>query len=314
MFSDFQRLHEKGKVSTLNPQKMTISDIKAYLTYRRSCVNRKGKPLTEKEHQHDITALRYLLEFPVLKTTTHTYKGKTKVKETVVQNDNLKNCLMLYPYLRPKVYGKRKPPLKESTVREIRERSRNVNMYDWKHVRAYALVSLLVVTGERNKEIRLANLEDLDTEGWTFTIKHPKGEDTYADPRTVPIHPDARPILTAYVQALKYWKEAHGVTSPALFPSTRSGDGYLEANTIREIVKVVQNDLENLSDDEEINPQSCRRTAIQNLLNMGVSDASASIFSGHTSGDMLNKHYGRKPEKLAHEEIKRSWESGKNLR
>ena len=285
---------------------MNISDIKEYLSYRRTCKNRKGKLLCEKEHQHDITALRYLLEFPVIKKRTYNYKGKTRTKEIVVVNDSLKNCLMLYPYLKPRVHGKRKPPLKAETVKEIKERSLNVNPYDWKHTRAYALVSLMVVTGERNKEVRLANVEDLDTINWTFTIKHPKGEDTYADPRTVPIHPDARPILSQYVKALECWKEAHRVTSHALFPSTRSDDGYLDENTIRTIAKVVQNDLVNHCDDE-INPQSCRRTAIQALLDMGVSDASASIFSGHTSGDMLNKHYGRKPEKLAHEEIKRSW-------
>ena len=306
MFNDFQKLFEKGKVSTTNPSKMTISDIKEYLSYRRTCKNRKGKPLCEKEHQHDITALRYLLEFPVIKQRKYTYRGKTKIKEVVVVNESLKNCLMLYPFLKPRVHGRRKPPLKAETVQEIIERSLHVNPYDWKRVRGYALVVLLIVTGQRNKEIRLANVDDLDTENWTFTIKHPKGEDTYAEPRTVPIRPDARPILSQYLPALTYWKETHHVTSPALFPSTRSEDGYLDENTIRAIAKDVQNDLVNHSDDE-INSQSCRRTAIQSLLDKGVSDASASIFSGHTSGDMLNKHYGRKPEKLAHEEIIRSW-------
>ena len=308
MFKDFEELHKKGKVSTLNPQKVTISDVREYLSYRRTCKNRKGKPLCEKEHQHDITTLRYLLEFPVIEKRSSTYKGKTKTKENIVKNESLKDCLMMYPYLKPRVHSKRKPPLRAATVKEIIGHSRAVSPYDWKRTRSYALVCLMITTGERNKEIRLANLEDLDIENWTFTIKHPKGEDSYADPRTVPIHPDARHILLQYVKALESWKEAHHITSPALFPSTRSSDGYLDENTIRTIAKVVQNDLENNCDDE-ISPQSCRRTAIQALLDRGVSDASASIFSGHTSGNMLNKHYARKPEKLANEEIERSWEN-----
>ncbi|MCL1811180.1 MAG: tyrosine-type recombinase/integrase [Methanomassiliicoccaceae archaeon] len=308
MFNDFKKLHEQRKVSTLNPQKMTISDVKEYLSYRRTCKNRKGRPLCEKEHQHDITALRCLLEFPVIKQRKYTYRGKTKTKEVIVVNDSLKNCLMLYPLLKPKVHSRRKPPLKAETVKEIKERSHNVNPYDWKRLRTYALVHLMIVTGQRNKEIRLANVDDLDTENWTFTIKHPKGENTYAEPRTVPIHPDVIPVLSQYLPALECWKEAQHVTSRALFPSTRSKDGYLDENTIRAIAKVVQNDLVNPHGDE-INSQSCRRTAIQTLLDNGVSDASASIFSGHTSGDMLNKHYGRKPERLAHEEIKRSWKN-----
>jgi len=308
MFKDFQKLHNEGKVSTLNPQKMTISDIKEYLYYRRSCKNRRGNPLCEKEHQHDITALRYLLEFPVIQERKYIYKGRTKTREVVVINESLKNCLMLFPFLKPRIYGRRKPPLKAETVKEIKERSVSINPYDWRRIRAYALVSLMIAVGQRNKEVRLANVDDLDTDNWTFTVMHPKGEGTYADPRTIPIHPDARPILSQYLSSLEVWKELHHVISPALFPSDRSEDGYLDEYTIRTIAKVVQNDLKSISDDE-INPQSCRRTAIQALLDMGVSDASASIFSGHTSGDMLNKHYGRKPEKLAHEEIKRSWKN-----
>jgi len=309
MGNDFEKLHESGKVSTLNPNKMTISDIKEYLTYRRTLKNRKGKPLCEKEHQHDIVALHYLLTFPEIQTRKYRYRGQLKTKEVIVKNGNLENCLSLYPYLKPKVFSKRKPPLSSNTVSEIKKRSLSVNPYDWKLTRAYALVTLLIVTGERNNEIRLANEEDLDTENWTLTIKHPKGEDTYAEPRTVPIHPDARPILTAYLNALPLWKKAHSVNSLALFPSARSKDGYLDDNTIRKIAKDVQDDINLTNTDDEINPQSCRRTAIQSLLNMGVSDASASVFSGHTSTDMLNKHYGRRPEPMANEEIKRSWKN-----
>ena len=311
IYRDFMMLQSEGfrinkklhRLSTINPQKMLISDVYLYLTYRQSLRHEDGSPYTAKEHLHDIRVLTYLVEFPVVKVTSRLVNGKEIVKEDVVKSSAVTNCLMIYPYLIPRGYRKRKSPLKQSTVDAIFSKASSVDPGDFYQVRAYALVCLLCVVPERTQETMYVDFEDLDFDKWELTINHPKGEQSYGDVRCISIHPDARSILMLYRDALILWKNKYSVTSPALFPSWRSADGYLSDNAIRDIVKFVERDIGNL---ERIYPQACRRTAIQDPIDDGVSSDTMAVISGN-SPETIYRHYARRSQHVANAEFKNSW-------
>lgn len=108
---------------------------------------------------HEIDALRQLLLF--------------------IDNPAVDLCLVHNPMLKPKFKGtRRKESMSDALYDLIFERSRNIDPGDFHRVRAYALVMMTITTGTRNKEIRLANVEDVDTTMWTFDLIHVKGEGT----------------------------------------------------------------------------------------------------------------------------------------
>ena len=69
---------------------------------------------------------------------------------------------------------------------KIFEKAMNLDPYDFRRVRAYTLVLLCLNTGARNKEVRLAEVGDIDTTEWVFDVVHVKGEDSYGMRRQAP--------------------------------------------------------------------------------------------------------------------------------
>ena len=60
---------------------------------------------------------------------------------------------------------------------------------------------LCLNTGARNKEIRLAEVGDVDTTQWMFNIIHVKGEDSYGMSRQFPIPPEIHQLILTYLLA-----------------------------------------------------------------------------------------------------------------
>lgn len=192
------RLYEAKAIGTLAPSRFTVDDIKTYLTYRMA------QKKSSSDQAHDISALDQLC----------LYCGNPVVKQ----------CLDKYPDLKPnKSYDGRLDPMPEDVVRLIYRKAQDVDPTDFTMVRAYALVILYISTGARNKEIRLAELGDLDTENWRLVIRHPKGEDTYGATRTVPVPKAARPIVSLYLEARELWLIDRGITSRSLFFAMGTG-------------------------------------------------------------------------------------------
>ena len=113
---------------------------------------------------------------------------------------------------------------------------------------------------------------------WTFDIIHVKGEGTYGLPRTVPLHPDVREILSLYLILRKKWLVDNNLNSHALFPSKNGADGYLSGNAIRRIKAVVEDDL-----NVKFDLRMCRRTFGQRYLDSDVDIESVSVLMGHAS-------------------------------
>lgn len=262
-------LYEKGLVSTLSPGRFTAEDMKEYLKFRLA----QGKSASDQSH--DISALNQLC----------LYCG----------NPAVRMCLDRYPELKPrKSYDGRLDPMPKETVDLIIRRSAEIDRFDYKEVRAYCLVVMYVTTGARNKELRLAELQDLDTVAWRLTIRHPKGEGTYGMIRTVPVPEQARPIIRSYLNVRDAWLRIHKTDSPMLFFSQEEGHGPLSTNSIRRIKTIVEKDI-----GRRFELRDCRRAFGQNYLDLGLDLEDVSILMGHFTTRTTEQYYCRRNEEMA---------------
>jgi len=159
-------LKERRAISTMSPKNMTPEDVRVYIL---SCKEK----MSTADIVHEVNALRKLLLY--------------------ADNNAAETCLNRNPGLKPIFKGsRRKHSMQDDMYAMILERSRKIDPSNFTLVRAYALVLLCINTGTRNKEIRFAEVRDLDTTIWALDIIHVKGEDSYGMPREVPIRPDIR--------------------------------------------------------------------------------------------------------------------------
>ena len=228
-------LKEKNMISTMSPKSMTAEDVRVIILDAKERVSTA-------DLVHEVNALRKLLMF--------------------VDNNAVDVCLNHNPGLKPVFKGtRRKQAMQDDMYQLILDRSKELDSMDFKRVRAYAFVLMCINTGARNKEIRFAEVGDLDTRFWTFDIIHVKGEATYGQPRRVPVPPEVRPIITTWLLLRQKWLADNSLDSPALFPSKSSDDGFLSGNSLRVIKHVVEEDL-----GIKFDLRQCRRTFGQRYL------------------------------------------------
>lgn len=269
-------LKEKKKISTASPRTMTAEDVRIYLIERKSMVS-------PSDLVHDVNALRKLFAY--------------------VDNPAVELCLNKNPGLKPRAHGRnRKPSMSDEIYDMILKSSAEIDPTNFTLVRAYALVLICLRTGCRNKEIRFANVEDLNTTTWILNIIHVKGEASYGQPREVPVHPDVHRIILNYLLARQKWMLDNSCCSPALFPSNESEDGYLSGNAIRRIKVKVEEDLKIKFDLRE-----CRRTFGQKYMDDGLDLESTSVLMGHSSTKTTEGFYSRKKLNRAIESAKGTW-------
>lgn len=276
MERDMIELKSKKKITTLSPKSMTVEDVRQYLIYR------KAKETSSSDMRHEISAMRNLLAF--------------------VENPAAELCIVKNPGIKPKGKSVRLPSMSDSTYGKILEKSAEVDPENWYMIRAYALVLLSIRSGNRNKEVRLANVDDLDTKNWVFHIIHVKAEDTYGQPRVVPIHPDVRPILSIYLLLREKRLKEFETISDALFFSTTSEDGHLSANSLRKIKTKVEKDA-----GVKFDLRMCRRTFGQQYVNAGLEMESVSVLMGHSTTKTTEGYYCRKSQADAMEGAKEVW-------
>ena len=269
-------LKEAGKITTTSPKSMTPEDVRVYILY---CKERQSPA----DLVHEVNALRKILNF--------------------ADNHAVEVCLNHNPGLKPTFKGnRRKNVMSDEVYGMILEKSKTIDPTDFNKVRAYTLVLMCINTGTRNKEIRFAEVRDLDTTSWLFDIIHVKGEATYGQPREVPIPPEIRQLILTYLLARQKWMVDNSVKSQALFPSKDSDSGFLSGNAIRKIKEVVEADL-----GIEFDLRECRRTFGQRYLDSDLDIESVSVLMGHASTKTTESFYSRKRLTKAVESAKRTW-------
>ena len=270
-------LKEQKRIKTLSPKSMSEEDVKEYILYR------KESGVSTEDLGHEVDALRKLLLF--------------------AGNNAVDVCLNHNPGLKPVCRNRRRIPAMSDEVYDmIADRSRNIDPYDFRRLRAYTLVMLCLNTGTRNKEIRFAEVKDLDTTNWILDIVHVKGEDSYGMRRQVPIAPEIHQLILEYLLARQKWMADFSVNSPALFPSRESDDGFLAGNTIRQIKKVVEDDI-----GVSFELRQCRRTFGQRNLDKGLDIESASVLMGHATTNTTERFYSRMKLEKAQNNLKKVW-------
>ena len=274
---DLMNLKDSGKISTTSPQKLTADDVKVFLVYRRSL------NLSLSELRKDISALKNLCEY--------------------CNNIAVSTCLRKYPTLKPSIHEPRLPSMTDDEYQAVLDRLETIPN-DFRHVRAYCVVSMFMFTGTRTRELRLSEVDDINTSSWEFTISHPKGEGSYGQERSVPLPPCIRGLVSLYLSMREEWMSKHDVYVNALFPSYESTDGYLSDNTLRQIKCLVEKECHIKFDFRK-----CRRTFGQQYIDKNLNIESVSVLMGHSSTQTTEKYYCRQKNRVAIDKAKDVWGS-----
>lgn len=290
MEKDLKMLVKEGEVSSANPEKMSADDIHAYVAFQKS------KKMKEKAIKHNLTALNNLLN--------------------LVGNPAVQQFKAKFPSAVPKQRNIRLPTLNERDYQRILETARTVNEFDWTRLEAYTLVILAICTGMRNKEIRLSQIDDIDTVNWIFRVEHVKGEGTYGQSRMVDIRPDAWEIVTKYIRVREKMVERRCPGNRALFPALQdSGDGFFASNSIQKLKSLVEAET-----GIRFDLRTCRRTYGQMAVDKGLNLDSVSVLMGHSNTKTTENYYCRKRQDVAIREAKEvfgaqnSYPDAKNLK
>ena len=131
----------------------------------------------------------------------------------------------------PKKTPKDLHPLTEENLNTILKEAEGLR--GWNGEVCRFLVWMYPFTGLRASELRLAQIEDLDTTKWTIWVRHPKGEKRYARQRTAPILPPAREEVKRYLEARQKRLASKGIKSDALIPACHGG--FYSSNGFREM-------------------------------------------------------------------------------
>jgi len=268
---DMLRMKEQGKISSMSPAKMTPEDIKSYI------VERKEKGVGASDISHDISALKQLC--------------------TMCGNTCVQNCLTKYTGLKPTCSKEgRLAPLPDKTYEAILAKYNTLDHTNYSAIRPYALVLLYICTGARNKELRLAEVSDLDTEVWQIYLKHVKGEKTWGKPRPVPIPEIIRPVVLNFLNARENFLKDLGVPLcdvPTLFCSMYGEHGPLSGNTIRKLKSYVERDV-----GQKFELRDCRRAFGQHYLDNDAELEDVSKLMGHKTTQTTETYYcGRRISK-----------------
>ncbi len=268
---DLQSLKEKGLIDTTDPKKMGEREVSAYMKLLRS------RGLSENGQRHSITAMSAVLLFC----------GNPIVDKMRVQ----------YRQMFPKERSKRYPPLDKKEVDAIHQKAESAA--EWREIEAFAVVILALDSGLRNKELRLANVSDLDTASWTVAVRHPKGEGRYGQQRNVAVLPPGRPFLKRYLAKRAEMVSKHAPMNEALFPALGDkSDGYFSENKLLALKNVVERKT-----GVKMDFRACRRTYGQTCLDRGANVESVSLLLGHSSTRTTESHYCRRREDTAIREV-----------
>jgi integrase/recombinase XerD len=276
MSKELEGLVKKGAITTSNPKNMTMKDVGKIIVHYRNLGLASGTI------RRDFSALNGLMLF--------------------TGNPSFVMFKMRNPHLFPSTVGPRQAPLEKEFVVSLLKKANSIDENDWTMLRAYALVLFAIGTGCRMKELRLAEVADLNLSDGTFHAERVKGEGTWGEPRDIPIRPEIMPILRRYLTARSKMLDENNRASTALFPALHGIDGYLSANRVRLIKKSVEVEM-----GKTFDIRSCRRTFGQLMLDEGISVETVSVVMGHKNSRTTELYYARRKQKAAIEEAKKAW-------
>jgi integrase/recombinase XerD len=275
---ELRRLKREKRIGTDNPAKMGKLDIMELLK------SMKERDLSVNTVSKQITQLKFFLEW--------------------CGNPVIGNIQKLRSQAIPKQRVRRLSSLSSSEAERILNAVEK--MPGWRGRVAGFLMATYIYCGLRMSELRLAHIDDLDVDTWTLMIRHPKGEDSWGEKRTVYIPEPCRKYVIRYLEARGLEMSKRNIEEdleplvPSLSP--RGRDGYYTPNGIEYIKCWVERES-----GVKFQIRTLRRTYGQLLLDRGVSIDAVSKSMGHSSTKTTETYYCRKSDAAVREEIDRAW-------
>ncbi|MDR0522807.1 MAG: site-specific integrase [Candidatus Methanoplasma sp.] len=267
-------LRDEGLISSSSPAKMTMEDVRVVLSRRKSLGRSAG------DYAKEVSIMRGFFEY--------------------VGSGALAQCLLRYPQLKPSVGRARHSSFDDAEYAAIMEgAAAAAGSANHSLARAYSAVCLCVCCGCRAKEVRMADVRDLDMDAMEFTVRHPKGEGTYGEERSVPIPIEMRPLFERYLELRAARCAERGVPGSSLFPSLRGG-GIVSSQRFNAFKSEVEADV-----GFRFTLYKCRRDFGQRYVDRGLDIEDVSVLMGHGSTLMTERFYGRKRLTAAKENARR---------
>ncbi len=276
----FQELRKKGKVGTTDPRLIARKDIQEFLDW----MSDRGLDAETKAKY-----LQYLGGLLV-------FFGNT-VLETMKREG----------WKMPNIRGKAIRALDEGSLRMIQNAAET--MRGWNGDLARFMVWFYPCTGVRPSELRLAHLEDLNLRTWEFTVRHPKGDGSWGERRTVMVMPPARPAVHRYLQARDAYIHKRGLgKATALMPNCYRGrDEFFSSNALRQIKAKIETRA-----GVKFRLKDFRPTFAQTTVDKDSSLLpDVSKFLGHSNLATTQKYYAQIRGSTALQRIERAWASEK---
>lgn len=179
----------------------------------------------------------------------------------------------------------------------------------WDEAVMLGCIALGLTTGCRPKELRLAELADLDLKNGKFYVRHPKGEGSWASPQWVQlVRDDLVPHLKTYLEIRKRRlekkesKECH-----ALFPclGNHNRTGFYSASNFNRMKRVIE-----LRTGIEFRIKDLRSTLASQTVDIDPALLnSVSSQLRHCDVKTTQKYYAAMKEGRAGEELREAWKS-----
>ena len=285
---DLQCLREQGEhgnISTTNPAKLTERDISELLHLWRTRLTRSGKPMLPSTQAKYLSDLEGLLN----------WHSNGVIEQMRLKKFNLPVA----------VTG----PIEVKNVSEIDAlRAAAERIPGWKGSTARLLVALILGSGMRRKEFRLARRQNTDIERWRVLVSNPKGEGAWASEDYAPILPSARQPLLDFLEERKAFLKECGQDHEALVPYRRR-DGQLDFWSDAMIGKL-KGEIQRLSG---VTFKLCagnhnlRATFGQSLRDKGVGIESVSKAMRHRTTKTTETYYTRIRTDRAFQEIEEAF-------
>ena len=204
------------------------------------------------------------------------------------------------PTLFPRRLSHRGPCLSAEDRRKVLSAAASIG--GWSGEVARFLIAAHLYTGLRPKELRVAEIADIDTSHWTLHVRHPKGEGTYGEPRDVVIPEPLRPYVLQYLRAREKMLPGKGILlAKPLLCRKDDPNAFYSANRLRSIKAKV----EQLS-GVRFELRALRRTYGQMLLDNDADLEVASLALGHRSVRTTQAYYCQKSMDIVRSEVLRA--------
>lgn len=289
---DVRALRGAGKISTMNPAKMTVDDIAAAIGYwrvrPRRGKGRQGGALDPTSQAHLWKAFKGLLEF----------RGNGALGQ-----------LKTRPHVEiPKPLDKPVRTLSTSDLQRLRAAAEAIP--GWHGSVARFIVAFCPETGLRPKEIRLQELACVDLPNGLALVCHPKGEGKWAAPHAeyAPVGASALQPFRDFVQEREAFLD--GEPHPALIPY-RHMDGRLDYWPAAILGKLKAR-VENLS-GVPFQIRTFRATFGQRALDGGSHVENVSRAMRHRTTKTTEMFYARVRPDRALEDVRRALASASSI-